>query len=145
MFSFFKKRAKRKPIKLLDMTLDHSKNVLATLVDELAPILKDEKVMTFSTDVVQGEKETNYDYGVRMAEVIMQAISMFAVQYQQNIYRVFAAFFQVSPDDVGKLSTREIIEQLKVSLKDEDLIGFLSPPKSLAKRTLPATLVKPTA
>ncbi|MCL2856204.1 MAG: hypothetical protein FWE19_00570 [Oscillospiraceae bacterium] len=134
MFSFFRK--KRKPVKLLDMTLDHCTDVMATLTVELLPILADQRVMSISTSMSPKKGETQLDYGLRVGQTLLETISLFSGEYKSGIYRILAAFFQESLEEVGKLSMREVAAQVKASLRDEDLINFLSQQKPSGRSEL---------
>ena len=111
-------------MKISQMTADHVADVLTTAAVELEPILEDKKLMSLSTDTKRLDDEPQLDYGMRVAKLLLGTVALFSKTYLQGIYRVLAAFFQCTPDEVGQMPLLEILGQVKDSLNDEVFLGF---------------------
>jgi len=111
-------------MKLSQMTNDHFRNVLATAAVELEPILKDKRIATISLEFKPKKDELNIDYGIRIASLMIQTIGHVNKEYVDGIYRLFAAFFQCSPEGFGKMTLADTMAQIKDSLSDEIFVSF---------------------
>ena len=111
-------------MKLSKMTLDHVAAVLTTAAIELEPILADKKIMSLSSEIVQGEDESMLDYGIRVAQTMLGTISLFSDKYLHGIYRILAAFFQCTPEEVGAKPMDEVWAQIMDSFNDEVFLSF---------------------
>ena len=117
---------RRKTIKLSNMTNDHLRDVLVAVAVELEPILKDEKIASLSVSFEREKNETEMDYGIRVMSIIIGTIKHINSAYMDGIYRLFAALFQCSPEDFGKMTLADTMAQIKCSLSDEVFLSFFT-------------------
>jgi hypothetical protein len=127
-------------MKLSAMSTDHEIDVLTVAAVELEPMLADEKVISMTVSVKPNAGESRLELGLRMAKTILEAVLLFSQTYRQNVYRILAAFFKCSPEDIGRKTLAENWTQIRECFNDEVFLSFFPSLGRLAPKTSSDTL-----
>jgi hypothetical protein len=122
-------------MKLSEMSTDHVFDVLTVAAVDLEPILADEKVLSMTVSVKPNEGESRLELGLRTAQTILNAVLLFSRTYRQNVYRILAAFFKCSPEEIGQKTLKENMEQVRECFNDEVFLSFFPSLGRLAPKT----------
>lgn len=118
-----------------DMNLDQATEATIRITDAISSLLEDNEVVDLLNDIGKSESGSPLAW---LSKYLSKIIKLALCKHKDSIYEIVSALRQIDKKEVGKLSFKEVVADLKENW--EIIIGFFTDSKAEVSENEPKSI-----